>query len=86
MTEEVNIKASSTPDTKATAPISIEDLGATMKPIHTMTTAHRVPREVEAAIATRRSINPPLMTFAITLMPVWMPLATSKIVGPHAMK
>ena len=74
------------PDLRLEAPTSIEDLGATMKPIHTMTTAHRVPREVEAAIATRRSINPPLMTFAITLMPVWMPLATSKTVGPHAMK
>ena len=66
--------ASTPPDLKMESPTSIEDPGATMKPIHTKTAAHHVPREVEASTATRRSINPLLMTFAITLMPVQMPV------------
>ena len=45
---------------------SIEDLEATMKLIHIMTPALHAPREVEAATATRRSINPSLVTFATT--------------------
>ena len=57
-----------------------------MKTIHAKMLAHHVPREVRAATITRSSINPSLMTFMITLTPVWMPVATSKIVGPHAMK
>ena len=73
-------------DLRLEAPTSIEDPGATMKPIHAKTPTHHIPREVGAATITRRSINPPLVTFMITLTPVWMPVATSKIVGPHAMK
>ena len=47
------------PDLRLEAPTSIEDLGATMKPIHSKMPAHHVSREVGAATATRRSINPP---------------------------
>ena len=74
------------PNLRLEAPTSIEVLGATMKPIHAKTPTHHVPREVGAATATRRSINPPLATFAITLTLVRMPVAASKIAGPHAMK
>jgi hypothetical protein len=49
VTEEVNIKASSTPDTKSAAPISIEDLGATTKDTHAKMGALHAPREAEAA-------------------------------------
>ena len=84
--EEANIMASTLPNLKLEVPTSIEDLGATMKPIHSKTPTHHVPREVGVATATRRSIYPLLVTFVITLTPVRMPMAASKIVGPHAMK
>ena len=59
-TEEVNIKAPSTPDTKMAAPISKEVTGATMKDIHTKMDALRALREAGATITMpiRRSINP----------------------------
>ena len=69
MMKEVNIKAPSTPNTKAVALISIEDPRATMKPIHAKTPAHHVPREVRAATTTKRLINPLLVTFATTSTP-----------------
>ena len=74
------------PDLKLEAPTSIGVLGATMKPTHANTPAHHVPREVGAATASRRSINPPLATFTITLTPVRMPMAALKIAGLHATK
>ena len=49
-------------------PTSIEGLEATMKLIHATTTTHLAPREVWAATATRRSINP-LVTFMTTSTP-----------------
>ena len=49
MMEEANIKVPSSLDTKAVAPISIEDLGATMKDIHDKTGALHAPREAGAA-------------------------------------
>ena len=68
------------------APTSLEDSGATMKPIHAKTPAHHVPREVRAATTTKRLINPLLVTFAITLTLVRMLMVVSKIAGPHATK
>ena len=76
MMEEANIMAPTPLDLRLEAPTSIEDPGATMKPIHAKTPTHHVPREVRAATATRRSINLPLATFTITLTPAWMPVAT----------
>ena len=63
------------PDLSLEAATSIEDLVATMKPIHAKTPTHHVPREVKAATATRRSINSLLTTFVITIMPVEMLVA-----------
>ena len=54
------------PDLRLEVPTSIEDPEATMKLIHAMMAAHRAPREVGAATATRRSINPFLATFVNT--------------------
>ena len=73
--EEANIMATTPPDLRLEAPTSIEVPGATMKPIHDKTPTHHVPREVGVATTTRRSINPPLATFMITLTPVRMPVA-----------
>ena len=84
--EEANIMAPTPSDLRLEAPTSIEVPGATMKPIHTKMPAHHIPREVEVATATRRSINPPLGTFVITLTPVRMPVATSKTKVLHATK
>ena len=56
------------PDHRLEVPKSIEDLEATMKLIHATTAALSAPREVEAATATRRSINPSLVTFMTTSM------------------
>ena len=86
MTEEASITASRAPDLRLEVLTSIEDLEATMKLIHATTTTLHAPREVGAATATRRSINPPLVTFTITLTLVQMLVATSKTAGPHAMK
>ena len=86
MTEEASITAPSAPDLRLEVPTSIEDLEATMKLIHaTMATLH-TPREVRAATATRRSINPSLVTFVTTSMLVQMSVAASKIAGSHATK
>ena len=57
-----------------------------MKLIHATTAAHHAPREVRAAITTRRSINPSLVTFVTTSMQAQMSMATSTTAGPHAMK
>ena len=76
--EEASIMASRALDLRLEVPTSIEDPGATMKPIHSKTPTHHVPREVGVATATRRSINPSLTSFVITLMPVWMPVAHQK--------
>ena len=84
--EEAIIMASMPPDLSLEVPTSIEDLGSTMKHIHDTMLAHHVPREVRAATATRRTINKPFETFAITLTLVQMPEATSKTLGPHVMK
>ena len=73
-------------DLRLEVPTYIEDLEATMKLIHTTTAAHCAPREVGAATATRRSINPSLTIFVTTSMPAQMSAAASKTVGPHAMK
>ena len=61
--------ASRAPDLRLEVPNSIEDLEATMKLIHAMMAAHCAPREVGVATATRRSINPSLVTFVTTSMP-----------------
>ena len=66
--EEANIMAPTPSDLMLEAPTSIEDLGATMKPIHAKTLAHYIPREAGAATPTSRSINPLLVTFMVTLM------------------
>ena len=84
--EEASITSLRAPDLRLEVPTSIDDPEATMRLIHAMTTAHRAPREVGAATATRRSIYPLLVTFVITLTPVRMPMAASKTVGPHATK
>ena len=73
------------PDLRLEVPTSIDDPEATMRLIHAMTTAHRAPREVGAATATRRSINP-LATFVTTSTPTQMSAAASKTAGPHATK
>ena len=86
MMEEANIMVSMPPGLRLEASTSIEDLGATMKPIHAKTPAHHVPREVRAATTTRRSINLLLATFMITLTLVQMPEATSKTLGLHVTK
>ena len=67
-TEEASIMASRAPDLRLEVPNSIEDLEATMKLIHAMMAAHRAPREVRAATAIRRSINP-FVTFVTTSTP-----------------
>ena len=67
--EEASITSLRAPDLRLEVPTSIEDLEATMKLIHTTTVALHAPREVRAATATRRSINPSLMTFMTTSMP-----------------
>ena len=61
MVEETNIMASRALDLRLEVPTSIEDLEATMKLIHATM--------VRVATATRRSINPSLMTFMTTSMP-----------------
>ena len=67
--EEASITALRAPDLRLEVPTSIEDLEATMKLIHATTTALCAPREVEAATATRRSINPSLVIFGTTSTP-----------------
>ena len=67
-------------------PTSIGDPETTMKLIHATIVAHCAPREVGAATATRRSINPSLVTFVTTSMQAQMSMATSTTAGPHAMK
>jgi hypothetical protein len=64
--EEASITAPRAPDLKLEVPTSIEDPEATMKLIHTTTAALRAPREVGAVTATRRSINPFLVTLMTT--------------------
>ena len=63
--EEANIMVPTPPDLSLEAATSIEDLVATMKLIHATTAALHAPREVGAATATRRSINP-FTTFVTT--------------------
>ena len=82
--EEARFPTSRAPDLRLEVPTSIDDPEATMRLIHAMTTAHRAPREVGAATATRRLINPSLTTFITTSMLAHMFAAASKIVGPHA--
>ena len=84
--EEASIRAPRALDLRLQVPTSIEDLEATMKLIHTTTPARHAPREVVAATATRRSINPSPMTFATTSMLAQMSTTASKIAGPHTMK
>ena len=72
--EEVSIMVPRPPDLRLEVSTSIEDPEATMKLIHTTMATLHAPWEVRAATATRRSINPLLVTFAITLMPVQMPV------------
>ena len=67
--EEANIIVPRDPNLRLEVPTSIEDPEATMKLIHATAAAHHVPREVEAATATRRSINP-LTTFVTPSTPV----------------
>ena len=66
MTMEASITPPRAPNLRLVVPTSIEGPEATMKLIHTTMAALHAPREVEAATATRRSINPSLVTFATT--------------------
>ena len=66
--EEASIMVPRAPNLRLEVPTSIEDPEATMKLIHAMMAAHRTPREVGAATATRRSIKP-LVTFVTTSTP-----------------
>ena len=70
VTEEASITAPRPLDLRLEVPTFIEDPEATMKFIHAMTAALRVLSEVRAATATRRSINPSLVTFVTTSLPV----------------
>jgi len=72
MTEEASIMAPRAPDRRMEVPTSIEDPEATMKLIHVMTPALHAPREVGVATATKRSINPGLVTFVTTSTPAQM--------------
>ena len=83
MTMEANITAPRAPNLRLVVPTSIEGPEATMKLIHGTTAALHAHREVGAATATRRSINPSLMTFVTTSTPAQMSVAASKTVGPH---
>ena len=87
MMEEVNIKASTTLDTKVVAPISIEDPGATTKDIHAKTGALRSPMEAKVAITMpiRRSINP-RMTPVSSSMPITMYEVASRTIGLRDMR
>ena len=87
MMEEVNIKESTTLDTKVVAPISIEDPGATTKDIHAKTGAFRSPMEAKVAIVMpiRRSINPHAMTVSSS-MPISTYEVISRIAGPCGMR
>ena len=70
--EEASITVLIAPDLWPEVPTSIEDPEATMKLIHATTHARHAPREVRATIATKRSINPGLVTFVTTSTPAQM--------------